>query len=374
MDPLISGHDGHSTNNKFVSFECMEAGSLMPPMLDLKTAEPRRSPRIAAHEQKPWYKCNVIYKCFCVLSVAAVLSWSPDASSLHSRGQNLVFATVNSFHSANQNFDNTLNNLHPMALLAEKQDNESYTFREMLKQSDAAEFIKAMMKESSDHESRGHWTVIPRHKKPPDVKTILAIWAFKRKRYPDGRINKWKARLCAHGGMQTYGENYWETYAPTVNWISIRFLLIIAQILDLDTQAIDFVLAFPQADLDVPVYMELPAGMDLEGQGENSSHYILRLSKSLYGLKQGSFNWHNKLKKGLLDRGFVESISDPCVFISKDMIILVYVDDCILLSKDELPMKRFVQSLKDGDENFDFTEDGTLENYLGVNIAKLPDE
>ena len=103
-----------------------------------------------------------------------------------------------------------------------------------------------------------------------------------------------------------------------MNWISIRFLLIIAQLLDLDTQAIDFVLDFPRADLDVPVYMELPAGMDLEGQGEHSSHYILRLSKSLYGLKQGSLNWHNKLKKGLLDRGFVESISDPCVFISMD--------------------------------------------------------
>ena len=103
-------------------------------------------------------------------------------------------------------------------------------------------------------------------------------------------------------------------------------------------------------------------------------HYVLRLNKSLYGLKQGSYNWHNKLKKGLLDRGFVESISDPCVFISKDMIILVYVDDCILLSKDELLMKTFVQSLKDGDENFDFTEEGILENYLGVNIAKLPGE
>ena len=62
VDPLISGHDGHSTNDKFVSFECTEAGSLMPPMLDLKTAGLRRSPRIAAHEKKPWYKCNVIYK------------------------------------------------------------------------------------------------------------------------------------------------------------------------------------------------------------------------------------------------------------------------------------------------------------------------
>ena len=71
----------------------------------------------------------------------------------------------------------------------------------MLRQPDAVDFIKAMMKETADHESRGHWTVIPMSQKPPGVKTILAVWAFKRKRYPDGRINKHKAMLCAHGGM-----------------------------------------------------------------------------------------------------------------------------------------------------------------------------
>ena len=168
-----------------------------------------------------------------------------------------------------------------MALVAQKEDNESYTFRQMLKQPDAAEVIKAMLKETDDHESRGHWEVIPRRDKPSQAKTILAIWVFKRKRFPDGRINKWKARLCAHGGMQTHGVNYWDTYAPTVNWISIRFLLVIAQILELDTKAIDFVLAFPQADFDVPVYMELPAGIDHQGKGESSSNYVLKLNKSL---------------------------------------------------------------------------------------------
>ena len=47
--------------------------------------------------------------------------------------------------------------------------------------------------------------------------------------------------------------------------------MIFAQVLDLDTQAIDFVLAFPQVELKVPVYMELPAGMDLAGHGKDSS-------------------------------------------------------------------------------------------------------
>ena len=72
-----------------------------------------------------------------------------------------------------------------MTLLAEKEVNELYTFREILKQSDAADCVNIMMKEASDHKSRGRWTVIPRLEKPPNVKTILAILAFKRKRYLD---------------------------------------------------------------------------------------------------------------------------------------------------------------------------------------------
>ena len=96
-------------------------------------------------------------------------------------------------------------------------------------------------------------------------KTIQSIWAFKWKRLPDGTLNKHKARLCAHGGMQQWGVTYWEKYAPVVNWINIRFLLVMAEIIGLESKAIDFVLAFPQADLDVPVYMELPLGMEIPG-------------------------------------------------------------------------------------------------------------
>ena len=133
--------------------------------------------------------------------------------------------------------------------------------------------------------------------------------------------------------------------------------MIVAQVLKLDTQAIDFVLAFPQAELEVPVYMELPAGIELVGHGKDSSRYLLKLKRSLYGLKQASINWHYKLKTAFKDRGFVESLSDPCVFISKDMIILVYVDDCILISKETLVIQKFISSLKVGTEDFVTTDD-----------------
>ena len=64
---------------------------------------------------------------------------------------------------------------------------------------------------------------------------------------PDGTLSKHKARLCAHGDMQQWGINYWETYALVHNWSSVWFLLIIAQLSGLETKALDFVLAFPQA-------------------------------------------------------------------------------------------------------------------------------
>ena len=110
---------------------------------------------------------------------------------------------------------------------------------------------------------------------PIGAKTILAIWSFKRKRFPDGRIQKYKARICAHGGMQTWGENYWEIYAPVVNWLSVRTLMILSVLHDLETRSIDFTLAFPQVDLDVDVFMELPVGFDLE---PDSRKYVIKLN------------------------------------------------------------------------------------------------
>ena len=170
----------------------------------------------------------------------------------------------------------------------------------MLKQEDKNEFIKAMVKEVHDHEGRKHWRIVDRSSLPPRTKTILAIWSFKRKRYSYGRAMKHKARLCAHGRMQ-WGVDYWETYALVVNWTSVRALLIVAQIHGLPSKSVDFVLAFPQVDLKEDVYMELPIGMALAlGDGRDK---VLKLEKSLYGLKSAGKNWHNYLKKGLISRG-----------------------------------------------------------------------
>ena len=172
--------------------------------------------------------------------------------------------------------------------------------------------------------------------------------------------------MCAHGGQQQRGIDYWETYAPVVNWVSVRFLLIISQLAGLETQAIDCVLTFTQEKLDVPVYMKISPGIDIENGSKDE--YLISLKSSLYGLKQSSTNWYDFLKKGLERRGFCESKADNCVFMKKGMIILTYVDDCILITNKKETLDQFIHSLANGIKNFEFTDEGAIDKYLGVDI------
>ena len=115
---------------------------------------------------------------------------------------------------------------------------------------------------------------------PRGIKPIMEIWSFKRKQYPDGTLNKHKARFCTYRGQHIWGNNYWEKNAPVVNWVSVRFLFIISQLAGLETQALDFVLALPQEKLDVPVYMKIPPRIDIANGSKDE--YLISL-KSIPG-------------------------------------------------------------------------------------------
>ena len=271
-------------------------------------------------------------------------------------------AFVTHFHNINLLFDGTINECHHLVFATISPNNDVFTLSQMLKLKDIKDFALAMVKEINDHESRDHWELVERKTLPSGTKTILSVWAFKRKRHPDGRIYKHKARLNAHGGMQRWGVDYWETYAPVVNWISVRLLMILTILHKLETKSIDFVLAFPQAELKRDVYMELPYGFHFGAKGQ----YVLKLKRNLYGLADASLNWFNKLTSGLESEGFVRSEIDQCVFIREDCIILVYVDDMIAIAKKKEVLDKLVDNLKR--KNYILTDEGSLSKYLGVDV------
>ena len=79
-----------------------------------------------------------------------------------------------------------------------------------MQQTDKDKFIGAMVVEVAAHKERDHWTMVPRSSLTVGEKKTRSIWSFKRKRFPDGSLNKHKARICAHGDIQRWSEKYWD--------------------------------------------------------------------------------------------------------------------------------------------------------------------
>jgi hypothetical protein len=299
-------------------------------------------------KQSSIHACLVLFSLYC--AIGSGLKCGINSGQIVAATFSVLSNAVDSYHQANSLYDGTINCFSTLAQ-ASIASNETFNYKEAMQQSDYHDFIKAMVHEVDNHETRQHWTLTKRCNLPPGNKLIMSIWSFKRKQYLDGTLNKRKACLCAHGGMQMWGQNYWETCAPVVNWASIRILLAIAKIHRLSSRSIDYVLAFPQADLELPAYMELPISFDAP-YNESCKLYVLHLNKSLCGLKKAGYNWFAKLSNGLQDCGFVPSNIDPCVFFGTKCIILTYIDNFIIVAYSMERIDELLKSLHGGDENF----------------------
>ena len=123
-----------------------------------------------------------------------------------------------------------MNEVHYLMYSDDITTNECFTFRNAMKQEEKISFVDAMEKEIIDHKNGEHWSIVHRNTLPQKARPIKAIWYFKRDQKPDVELLKHKTRLCVHGGMQQWGNSYWETYSPVVNLLTVRLILAIAKI------------------------------------------------------------------------------------------------------------------------------------------------
>jgi hypothetical protein len=156
------------------------------------------------------------------------------------------------------------------------------------------------------------------------MNVVSSVWAFKRKRYPDGSTRKLKARICARGFEQTEGLDYFETFDPVVQWMTVRLILIMTILLKLENKQIDYTAAFLQAPLDHDVYVEMPKLFEADGK-------VWMLKRAIYGLKDVPRAYVLHTKDKLEDLNFRQSDADPCLFISPTVICLIYVDDALFV-------------------------------------------
>ncbi len=74
---------------------------------------------------------------------------------------------------------------------------------------------------------------------PAGRKPVSCKWVFKIKQGANGEVERYKARLVARGFTQTYGVDYNETFAPVIKFTSIRCILALAALEDMEIHQMD---------------------------------------------------------------------------------------------------------------------------------------
>eukprot|EP00980_Cylindrotheca_fusiformis_P022827 scaffold9817_cov44-Cylindrotheca_fusiformis.AAC.1 len=103
------------------------------------------------------------------------------------------------------------------------------------------------------------------------------------------------------------GVDFQNSFAPTINDITWRLLLILLLVNNYDAKIIDVETAFLLGDLDEEIFMQAPEGL---GIGDDE---CLQLLKSIYGLVQAARQFYKFFIAVLKKIGFEVSLADPCL-------------------------------------------------------------
>jgi hypothetical protein len=93
----------------------------------------------------------------------------------------------------------------------------------------------------------------------------------------------------ACGNNQVPGVDFNESFAPVLNDVSFRIMIISKLVWDMTCTAVDIETALLHRDLDEEIYMQVPKGLKIS----NNKKIILR--KYIYGLLQSARNFYEKL-------------------------------------------------------------------------------
>ncbi len=205
------------------------------------------------------------------------------------------------------------------------------------------------------------WNYVPN----PGKNVLPNTWAFKIKRYPDGRVKQFKAQFFAQGDRQKEGIDYFETWVPVVMWSTVCIVMVPAAKLNLISVQCDITAAFIHGRVPSTetIYIHQPRGFH-RGNGDKVSH----LKRTLYGLKHSPRYFFEYLSERLIKLGLTPSKYDPCLFMNKTLIIIIYVNDILIYGHNETDIDEPIEKLKKKDVALH--KEGTAEGYLGVDIKR----
>ena len=236
------------------------------------------------------------------------------------------------------------------------------TYKEALQSPHAGEWKTAMQKEFNEI-SKDTWILVP----PPSQKPIKNKWVYATKTDADNNINRRKARLVAKGFSQREGIDFNETFAPVAKYQTLRFMLSLAADEHMELLQLDVKSAFLNGKLNEDIYTEQPEGF----VDPKRPHWVYKLLRSLYGLKQASRAWYHEIDSFLKSIRFMQSTSDCNLYhrkVEKDTIfILVYVDDMLLLGKRQEHLQLYAQKIT---TKYESRIESDITKFLGIVIDR----
>ena len=248
----------------------------------------------------------------------------------------------------------------PFVFKASNSDPDTLTFDEAMANTvNCQGWSEAAANEISALEAKGTWEEV--NILQAESKILPGTWVFHHKRMPDGMVSKLKTRYCIRGDLQ---EGEFDTHAQVISWSSIRVFLVQSITLKWHTCTINFSNAFIQAKLDTPVWIHLPHGFKSEHRYKKT---CLCLKKSLYGLSVAPRLWSQHLLSALKKEGFIASKYDSCLLIKPNMLIVFYVNDAGVCTKNECNIDELICRLTKHD--FELTHEGSFSEFLGIKFV-----
>jgi hypothetical protein len=136
---------------------------------------------------------------------------------------------VNTLERSNEDYDPGindmfLNNLDPTFYAMQMQNPDVLTHAQMKRQVEGKKIIEAQRPEIDGLMDINTFEFIPKTNLPAKTRYLDLTWTYRQKRHPDGSLKKYKARLCVNGSRQIQGIDYTESFAPVVQWSTLRMV------------------------------------------------------------------------------------------------------------------------------------------------------
>ena len=146
-------------------------------------------------------------------------------------------------------------------------------------------------------------------------------------------------------------------------------VLAIAAEFDFECWQLDYNTAFLNAKVEEEVYVKMAP--EYEEFNNDGVPMVMRLLKSLYGLRQSPRCWYGTVDEHVVEIGFKSLKSDPCVYIYSEggaiYVLTLYVDDVLLLGKDRKVLERIKRKLMG---RFSMTDMGDVSFVLGTEVTR----